>query len=122
VDPFDLPDWLGTEQVTWRASADLRTGHHVGGEFLGRGCGTLGADLYAVDEACPVPVAPDDLRQTAHRSWRRGEVALVDLDGRLALTIPGRGFDCDTVVDAVRRFARAVGADPASYAVLLRVG
>ena len=33
VDPFDLPDWLGTDEVTWSADAGLRTGHHVRGNL-----------------------------------------------------------------------------------------
>ena len=31
VDPFDLPEWLGTREVVWRAEAGLSTGHHVRG-------------------------------------------------------------------------------------------
>ena len=29
VDPFDLPEWLGTHDVVWRADQGLRTGHLV---------------------------------------------------------------------------------------------
>ena len=31
VDPFDLPDWLGVEHVTWESESGLRSGHVVAG-------------------------------------------------------------------------------------------
>ena len=43
-------------------------------------------------------------------------------DGRLTLTVPGRDFTADRVLDALARLARAVGASPDDYAALLRLG
>ena len=31
VDPFDLPEWLGTDEVTWTSASGLRSGHLVTG-------------------------------------------------------------------------------------------
>ncbi len=31
IDPFDLPEWLGTHEVVWRADSGLRSGHLVRG-------------------------------------------------------------------------------------------
>ena len=36
--------------------------------------------------------------------------------------MPGTGFTADLVLDAVCRLAKAVGASPDNYAVLLRIG
>ncbi|MCH1866866.1 hypothetical protein [Nocardioides sp. CFH 31398] len=33
LDPFDLPEWLGTEAVTWRAEDSVRAGHLVRGRI-----------------------------------------------------------------------------------------
>ena len=122
VDPFELPDWLGTAAVTWASEAGLGVGHRVAGTLRGDGDRSLPCDLLAVDEAYPAPVAPVDLRRAAHQTWRRGEVCLVDCAGRLAVAVPGVSFDPARVIEAVARLARAVGAAPSSYAVLLRVG
>ena len=40
IDPFDLPEWLGTGDVAWRADEGLQTGHLVRGR--------LAADLQRV--------------------------------------------------------------------------
>ena len=37
IDPFDLPDWLGTVDVVWRADVGLRTGHLVRGRLTASG-------------------------------------------------------------------------------------
>lgn len=123
VDPFELPDWLGTTEVTWTSTSPLRTGHLVTGELSGGTGdeGPLACDLLAVDEAYPVPVADESLRRAAHQAWRRGETLLVSCEGRLALAVPGVRFDADLALDAVGRLARAVGASPSSYAVRLRI-
>jgi hypothetical protein len=122
LDPFDLPDWLGVSDVTWSAGAGLRTGHAVAGRLDADDQGSLPCDLFAVDEAYPVPVAPDDVRLAAHQAWRHGEVHLVEREGRLALAVPGTSFSADLVLDAVGRLARAVGASAERYSVRLRIG
>ena len=87
IDPFDLPEWLGTHDVVWRADAGLRTGHLVRGrltagddptEALGLDC-----DLLAVDEAYPAPVVDDATRLRVHQSWRHGQVVIGNLDDGL---------------------------------------
>ena len=122
VDPFDLPEWLGTATVTWSASAGLRTGYAVPGDLTADGHEPLACDLLAIDEAYPAPIAPDAVRLRAHQAWRHGEVHLVRRDGRVALAVPGTSFSADLVLDAFARLARAVGASAERYAVLLRIG
>ena len=134
IDPFDLPEWLGTRDVVWRADAGLRTGHLVRGrltagddptEALGLDC-----DLLAVDEAYPAPVVDDATRLRVHQSWRHGQVVIGNLDSgreqaadaRMVLAAPGTRFDPDLVLDALGRLARAVGAHAERYAALLRIG
>ena len=122
VDPFDLPDWLGVADVTWSATAGLRTGHRVLGQLTAADADPLPLDLLAVDEAYPTPVAGDDVRLAAHQAWRHGEVHLVDDDGRCALAVPGTAFSADLALEAVGRLAKAVGASAARYSVRLRIG
>lgn len=122
VDPFDLPDWLGVDDVTWSADSGLRTGYAVPGALTGDGREPLPCDLIAVDEAFPEAVADERVRHDAHQAWRHGEVLLVSAADRLTLAVPGTRFDADRVLDALARLAKAVGASPDRYAVLLRIG
>lgn len=131
VDPFDLPDWLGTTRVTWRAVDSLHAAGHVRGELVSgpaedsaeEGADTpLACDLLAVDVAHPRPVADDALRRATHLAWAHGQVHLVARGERLTLATPGTGFTADRVLEVVARLALAVGARPTSYAVWLRVG
>ena len=120
VDPFDLPDWLGDGEVTWAADGGLRGGHHVRGTLRGPGH-ALPCDLLAVDEAYPAPVADDAARLRTHQAWRHGQVQLASYDDRLTLLAPGREFSAEGVLDVLGRLAKAVGAPPSRYAVLLRL-
>lgn len=120
VDPFDLPDWLGSAAVVWTPVHGLGNGPHVPG-VLGADGVSLACDLLAVDEAHPEPVARDTVRTEAHRAWRHGQVLLITAGGRLTLAIPGHRLDPADVLDALGRLARAVAADPHHYAALLRV-
>ena len=131
IDPFDLPEWLGTSDVVWRADAGLRTGHHVRGRLIASDGGEAGeprevvCDLLAVDEAYPEPVVDDATRLRVHQAWRHGQVVIGSLgsaDGpRMVLAVPGTGFGPDLVLDALGRLARAVGARAERYAALLRL-
>jgi len=121
VDPFDLPEWLGECEVTWEAERGLATGHRVAGSLSADGRDPLPCDLLAVDDAYPTPVAADPVRVRAHQVWRHGEVLVVTGEGHLLLAVPGSRLDTETVLVAVGRLARAVGARPGSYAVRLRV-
>ena len=40
----------------------------------------------------------------------------------MTLAVPGTSFTADLVLDALARFAKAVGARPESFSVLLRLG
>jgi hypothetical protein len=121
VDPFDLPDWLGVEQVTWAAVTSLRSAHRVQGSLTAEGHDALDCDLLAVDEAYPAPVAADALRVRVHQLWQHGEVLLLSDAGRLMMALPGSRVDAESALEAVGRLARAVGAT-GSYGVRLRVG
>lgn len=122
VDPFDLPEVLGTAEVTWSSTDGLHGGHLVRGLLTPDGGEALPCDLLAVDEAYPAPVAPEGLRLRVHQAWRHGQVHLVAYDGRLTILVPGTCFDADRVLDAIGRLAKALGAAPSSYAVHLRLG
>ena len=126
LDPFDLPDWLGTGCVTWQARDADRTGYHVRGVLRAddpdREAADQPCDLLAVDQAYPVPVVGEGTRRLAHQAWRNGQVLLVAYDGVPALAVPGTAFAADRIVDTVGRLAKAVGARPQNYVVALRLG
>jgi hypothetical protein len=121
-DPFDLPEWLGECEVTWESAGSLTEDHRVGGALTASGREPLPCDLLAVDDAYPEPVAADAVRVRAHQVWRHGEVLLGRDGGRLLLLVPGARLDAETVLEAIARLARAVGAAAGTYAVRLRVG
>jgi hypothetical protein len=124
TDPFDLPEWLGTHDVVWRADAGLSTGHLVRGHLSAEPDAglTIACDLLAVDEAYPAPVVDDDTRLRVHQAWRHGQVVVGEVESRLVLAVPGTRFGPELVLDALGRLARAVGARTERYAALLRLG
>ncbi|MFT4081578.1 MAG: hypothetical protein QM638_03235 [Nocardioides sp.] len=121
IDPFELPEWLGVHQVTWRCAVALRGTNLVAGS-LTDGAEQIECDLLAVDQAFPAPVADDRLRWATHEAWRRGDLFVLARLGRLTLALPGTGVDADAALDALGRFAKALGAPPSSYLVELRCG
>ena len=122
IDPFDLPEWLGTHEVVRRADSGLRSGHLVRGRLTTDGETDVVCDLLAIDEAYPQPVVDDATRLRVHQSWRHGQVVIGELDSRMVLAVPGTHFGPDVVLDALSRLARAVGAHAERYAALLRLG
>lgn len=120
VDAFDLPDWLGTGEVTWTATTSVHGGHLVVGELSGAD-GSLGCDLLGADQAFPVPVLDDDWRRQTHQAWTHGQVLLVEYDGRLTLAVPGTTFTADRALEAIGRLAKAVGVKPRDFLVALRL-
>lgn len=124
VDPFDLPEWLGTHDVVWRADQGLRTGHLVRGRLTtdSEDALEIACDLLAVDEAYPAPVVDDAGRLRVHQAWRHGQVVIGEVESRLVLAVPGTRFGPDLVLEALGRLARAVGAHAERYAALLRLG
>ncbi len=121
IDPFDLPEWLGTSEITWYADSAERGGHLVRGR-LSDGSQEVPCDLLAVDQAWPAPVLDEKERQAAHQAWQIGELQLLEREGRLTLAAPGTGFTADRVLDLLARLARAVGAEPHRFVAALRVG
>jgi hypothetical protein len=122
VDPFDLPEWLGEAHVTWTPEGGIHDSHLVAGLLTGDEGQSLPCALMAVDEAYPKPVAEDELRHQAHQAWRHGQVFLLSDDGGLTLAVPGTSFTAERVMDTIARLAKAVGAQPDSFSVLLRLG
>jgi hypothetical protein len=129
IDPFDLPEWLGTGDVVWRADEGLQTGHLVRGRLAADQADHPAAasqeivcDLLAVDEAYPAPVVDDATRLRVHQAWRHGQVVIGEHGSRMVLAVPGTRFGPELVLDALGRLARAVGARAERYAVLLRLG
>jgi hypothetical protein len=120
VDPFDLPDWLGTSEVTWRAGSTVREAHLVTGE-LGGDEGSIACDLLAADLAYPRPVLAEERRRAVHQAWSLGQVALLEYDGRLTLAVPGTVFTADLVLETLGRLAKAVGARPGRVVAALRL-
>jgi hypothetical protein len=129
IDPFDLPEWLGTGDVVWRADEGLQTGHLVRGRLTAdlpdqreEASQEVVCDLLAVDEAYPTPVVDDATRLRVHQAWRHGQVVIGEHGSRMVLAVPGTRFGPELVLDALGRLARAVGARAERYAVLLRLG
>lgn len=120
LDPFDLPDWVGEGTVSWTSDAGL-DGHLVAGTLSGTGQ-ALPCDLLAVDQAYPAPVLDEPTRTQVHQSWRHGQVLLLTVSDRATVAAPGTSWTADSVLDALTRVARAVGADPARWSVRLDLG
>ncbi len=121
MDAFDLPEWLGTERVTWTAQNTLNGDPLVSGELTGPGDRVEPLDLLAVDAAYPQPVCDDHNRRAAHQAWQFGEVLLVEHAGRTAAAVPGSGLDANRACEVLRRVAKAVGADTARFTVSIIV-
>ena len=122
VDPFDLPDWLGTEDVVWCADDGLHGGHLVGGRLTGAGHDDLGCDLLAVDRAYPRPVTDDRSRLVVAQAERHGSVLGGRNADRLVLAAAGAAWSADPALPVLDRLARAAGGRQERVAVLLRIG
>ena len=120
IDPFDLPDWLGTVDVTWTATTSARGANRITGVLSGDG-EDLPCDLMAADLAYPEPPLPEDFRRQAHRAWSHGQVLLVSYDGRLTLVVPGTAYSADGVLETVGRFAKAIGVRADRFTVAMRL-
>ncbi|WP_067429539.1 hypothetical protein [Nocardioides jensenii] len=127
LDAFDLPDWLGVEEVTWHveSAAGRLTGHLVHGRLTaleGSESCELACDLLGIDQAWPEPVTDDATRVRAHQAWRNGEVLLVEHEARLTLAVPGIGFTADRILTSLARLAKAVGGRPERFVAAMRLG
>ncbi|MEQ6899734.1 hypothetical protein [Nocardioides sp. YIM 152588] len=122
VDPFDLPEWIGTHEVTWTAGCALAQAL-VPGVLESHADGSrLVCDLLAADTAYPRPVVDEETRHEVHQAWQLGQVHLLEGDGRLALAVPTVALTADGVLEAVGRLAQAVGAPRDRFGVHLRAG
>ena len=117
-DAFDLPDWLGTDHVTWRLDGTLSDMPLVEG-WLSSDQRSHPLDLLAVDAAYPRTVCTSEQRHDAHQAWHFGEVMLLERDGRVAAAVPAVRFDPNLAVDAIRRVAKALGAPRGNFTVML---
>jgi hypothetical protein len=118
-DAFDMPDWVGTEPVTWRSLEPLDADHQVRGELRGEAGSVQPLDLLAADVAYPKVVCSDTERHDAQQAWQFGEIILVRVDDRVAALVPTRRFDANLACEALRRVAKAVGAEQSSFWVSL---
>lgn len=119
IDPFDLPDWLGVDAVTWTPEEGL-DGGLVAGSVTSEVSGDwLPCDLLAADLAHPTPVVPEAVRVQVHHTWVRDEVLLLTRAERLTVAAPGVTASADQVLEMLRRFAKAVGARPERFAARL---
>jgi hypothetical protein len=121
VDAFDLPEWLGTSEVTWTALTSVRGAQRVEGALGGDPEQRLPCDLLAADVAYPEPLLADHWRRQAHQAWEHGQVLLVSYDGRLTLAVPGTAYSADGALETVGRLAKAVGVLPSRFTVCLRL-
>ncbi|QYJ05061.1 hypothetical protein KUV85_05085 [Nocardioides panacisoli] len=119
VDPFDLPEWLGVERVTWSPDEGLAGGLVLGALTSEDSGEQLPCDLLAADLAHPVPVVAESVRVEVHRAWSRDEVLLASRDGRLTVAAPGTEPSVDQVLEMLRRLAKALGASPERFAARL---
>ena len=120
VDAFDLPDWLGTAEVTWTALSSVRGAKRIQGLLRGGEC-ELVCDLVAADVAYPEPLLSDSWRRQAHQAWEHGQVLLLSYDDRLTLAVPGTAYSADGALETVGRLAKAVGVRPGRFTVCLRL-
>ena len=121
VDAFDLPEWLGVEEVTWTATTSLGEAPRVSGALAGQSGAALECDLLASDLAYPRAVLEEKWRAAAHQAWQLGETELLEYDGRLTLVVPGTTVGVEVALDAVRRLAKAVGAPASRFTVAIRL-
>ena len=116
-DAFDLPDWLGTDHVTWRLDGTLSDQPLVEG-WLSSDQRSHPLDLLAVDAAYPRSVCTSQQRHDAHQSWHFGEVLLLADSGRVAAAVPTVAFDPNLAVEAIRRDVKALGAPRGNFTVM----
>lgn len=121
LDPFELPDWLGSGRVTWRPDEGTVAGSLIHGELASEAGDAVDCDLVAVDQAYPRPIAPDDVRTGAHLAWHHGQVHVTRRDGRPTLLVPGATITADLALEALGRLAQAVGARRGNFQALLQV-
>jgi hypothetical protein len=121
VDAFDLPEWVGEEDLLWTPTAALGA-PMVSGELSAAAAGRrLACDLLACDRAYPEPALPEHWRREAHSQWALQQVLLLEVDERLTLVCPGVDVEVDTAMESLRRLAKAVGVPSSRFTAALRL-
>lgn len=123
VDFFDLPDWIGATPCTWTTSVSLGEAW-VHGQLVGSSdpaVDRLGLAVQAVDVAYPAAVVTESVRHDAHQAWVHGQVLLLDTDNGFTVGVPGTGLGVELLCEAIRRFARGVGAATDTFTVAVRL-
>lgn len=120
ADPFELPEWLGDEPLHWSTQA-VDSSALIEGVLTGESQRSTPLDLLCADVAYPAAALDESLRHDTHQAWHFGQVLLLVRDHRHALAIPTTQWDADTVCEALRRFAKAIGVPSSQISVLLRL-
>ncbi|MDQ3103887.1 MAG: hypothetical protein M3Q87_01460 [Actinomycetota bacterium] len=122
VDPFDLPEWVGLNECTWTTTDSVGRARVDGvlTDGVSAGPATVKLSVLAADVAYPAAVVGGRLRHDIHQAWVHGEVLLLS-DGGYILAVPGTELDVAALCEAIRRFARAVGATPTSFTIALQL-
>jgi len=118
ADPFELPEWLGEEDLTWSLDGPL-TAAQVRGTLRGTGEHQLALDLVCADVAYPAPVVGELIRRSCHLSWHHGQVQVLANAGSHGLGVPASCLDADKACEALRRFAHAIAVDVERVRVLI---
>ena len=120
ADPFELPDWVGQEDLTWSLDGPLSAAQ-VRGTVHGAEEHQIGLDIVCADVAYPAPVVPELMRRECHLSWHHGQVLVLANAVSHALGVPVSALDADTACEALRRFAAAIAVDLERVRVLIRL-
>ena len=107
--------------MSWATDEGLG-GHLVAGYLTSPAGETLPCDLLAVDQAYPAPVLDEATRTRVHQTWQHGQVLLLTRAGRATVAVPGTSWSADSVLEALTRLARAMGADPVVWSAHLGLG
>lgn len=123
VDAFDLPSWVGEQDVVWTSEVSLGTPMVTGRLATREGPDDpeLACDLLACDRAYPEPALPEQWRREAHSQWALQQVLLLEIDGRLTLVAPGVDVSVETAMESLRRLAKAVGVPASRFTLALRL-
>lgn len=117
-DPFELPDWIGEQVLTWCLGGPL-SDPQVHGTLSGGEGHELSLHIVCADVAYPAPVVSELLRRESHLSWHLGQVLVLDSGRCLGLAVPVSTLDADIACEALRRFAMAVAVDPSRVRVTI---
>ncbi len=117
-DPFELPDWVGEQELTWCRGGPL-SDPQVQGTLSGAVAHELPLHIVCADVAYPAPVVSEQLRRESHLSWHHGQVLVLDNGRCLGLGVPVSALDADITCEALRRFAMAVAVDPSRVRVTI---